>query len=222
MSSALSRLLTDFNADMMVRPANEDEAIISDFSNAMDAEPESDGLPSDLMAAGGGVNYDVVRSAYKAGIEKGRSENEEMLAALREEGVASTEAAVEAAKQELLAGTLQPLANDLSASYAQLGESIERGVAEVLAPLLNQELKRQALQSLKDSIEELMGDQTDAPIKITAPENMVEELAVHLAPLADAASIVSSDSDDIEVRLDDTILNTKLGQLQGIMQEIFD
>ena len=75
---------------------------------------------------------------------------------------------------------------------------------------------------MKDSIEELMGDQTDAPIKITAPENMVEELAVHLAPLADAASIVSSDSDDIEVRLDDTILNTKLGQLQGIMQEIFD
>ena len=222
MSSALSRLLTDFNADMMVSPANEDEAVSSDFSNSIDAEPEVDGLPKDLLAAGGGLNYAVVRSAYKAGIEKGRSENEEVIAALREEGMASTEAAVEAAKQELLTGTLQPLANELATSYAQLGESIEKGVAEVLAPLLNQELKRQALQSLKDSIEELMGEKTDASIKITAPDSMVDELAVHLAPLADTASIVSSDGDDIEVRLDDTILSTKLGQIQGIMQEIFD
>ena len=222
MTGALTRLLTVFDGDVSepnaVITLADGDAPHNPLQLAEDASP----LADHSFGAGGETSYSVVHSAYQAGIEKGQRESEELIAQVREEAREAARQEIEAERQRLLAETLQPMANELSQAYAQLSEVIERGAAEALAPLVNDELKRQALSNLKSCMEELMEGKAGCLVSISAPEDLVEELAQHLAPLADVANISPSVGNDVEVKIDHTILNVQLSQLQHAMQEMVD
>ncbi|MEM6496868.1 MAG: hypothetical protein AAF709_09085 [Pseudomonadota bacterium] len=220
MTTALSRLLTVFDGDA-VEP--EVVAGLEDSGNGESALQLVENTNSSVVesfGSGGPAHYSIVQSAYRAGIEKGQSHSEELMAQVREEAHEAAQAEIAAERQRLLTETLEPIANQLSEAYAQLGDAIERGVAEALAPLINEEIKRQALGSLKTCMEELMESKAGCLVRISAPEELVEELAQNLAPLADVANITPCDGTDIEVKIDDTILNVQLSQLQQAMQEM--
>ena len=220
MTTALSRLLTVFDGDaaesdvVATLPSSDEGA--SPLQLVEDASP----LAQESFGNAGPAHYSIVQSAYQAGIEKGQNHSEELMAQVRAEAREAAQEEIAAERQRLLTETLEPIAHQLSQAYAQLGDAIERGVAEALAPLINEEVKRQALGSLKTCMEELMEGKTGCLVRISAPEEIVEELAHNLAPLADVANITPCAGTDIEVKIDDTILNVQLSQLQQTMQEM--
>lgn len=222
MSSALNRLLTDFSSD-----GRADRAIVAGTDICGTEDPHGLQATGDLLsgldvAIGGESSYAIARSAYQAGIEKGRRESESLLEAVRAEHAETLRQAIEAERQKLMAETLQPFANELSQALALVGQSIEKGVAGVLAPLLHDQLQQQALNGLKDCMAELLQGRSDCVVSISAPEEIVEELALSLAALDGVANITPTSRSDIEVRVNDTILNVQLGQLRQMMQEIIN
>ncbi|MEM8971307.1 MAG: hypothetical protein AAGD43_04490 [Pseudomonadota bacterium] len=222
MTTALSRLLTVFDGDA-VKPD-----VVATFADGDEGESplqlvgEPNPFADENSGNAGETHYSIVHSAYQAGIEKGQSQSEELIAQVREDAREAVQQEIEAERQRLLKETLEPIANELSQAYAELGEAIEKGVAEALAPLINVEIKRQALTSLKTCMEELMEGKAGCLVRISAPDDLIDELAESLAPLAGVANISPGDGTDIEVKIDDTILNVQLGQLQHTMQEMVD
>lgn len=187
----LARFLVDFGTDV---DRNADGARAESVSNAKMAESHARGYAEGKAAA---------EAAFAPRLEAQQIDFEQRLAAARKswadaEGVALSDALVRAMK-------------DLEARLAET-------TARILQPFLEADICRTAVAELATAIDAVLARDKAARIEITGPDDLLGALRVRLADKS-SATFASSETCDIRVSIDQTVLETRLGAWMAAIEE---
>lgn len=187
----LARFLADFGIE---GEHHADGARAESASNARMAETHARGYAEGRVAA---------EAEFAAKIEAQREDFERRLAAARKnwcdaEGAALSDALVRTVK-------------DLEARLAET-------TARILQPFLEADVRRAAIAELVATIDAVLVRDKVARIEITGPDDLLGILRARL-PDKVAATFASSDTCDIRVTIDQTVLETRLGAWMAAIGE---
>lgn len=152
----------------------------------------------------------LIAAAEARGHEAGRAE----ALAEAEERLAQERAAFETRLAEArhdwaeTEGTV--LAGQLAAAFAGLDATLSERVARLLAPVLDQALRRQAVEALSQAVTRLLAEPQPAAISITGPEDLIAALSGRLSGLSAAVAFTAADVTEVTVSAGETVIETEL------------
>ncbi|WP_342151286.1 hypothetical protein [Methylorubrum sp. SB2] len=102
------------------------------------------------------------------------------------------------------------LAGQLASAFAGLDAALSERVARLLAPVLNQALRRQAVEALSHAVTRLLAEPQPAAISITGPEDLIAALSGRLSGLSAAVAFTAADVTEVTVSAGETVIETEL------------
>ena len=152
----------------------------------------------------------LIAAAEARGREAGRvealAEAEARLAAER----AAFEERLAQARRDWSEDEGAALAAQLTAAFAGLDATLSERVARLLAPVLTEALRRQAVEALSQAVTRLLAEPQPAAISITGPEDLIAALSGRLAGLSAAVAFTASDATEVTVSAGETVIETEL------------
>ncbi len=112
-----------------------------------------------------------------------------------------------------LAARLHELAGELS-------ETIGEQVARVVAPFLEQTLAERMVAQLAAAIAEVLADWDGIRVAVSGSPSMFEALQTALGERAAQLDFTEAEAFDLTVRLEDTILSTRLSEWADTLREV--
>jgi hypothetical protein len=100
------------------------------------------------------------------------------------------------------------LADQLTAAMAEMKTRIADTVAELLAPVLNASIRRQAVGELAQTIETVLARETGLGLEIRGPEDLLALLRERLSAVNLALSFVPTNDPEVRVIAGQTVLET--------------
>ncbi|KQT53587.1 hypothetical protein ASG52_05595 [Methylobacterium sp. Leaf456] len=143
---------------------------------------------------------------YEAGRAEALAEAEERLAEER----AAFETRLADARRAWAETEGTVLAGQLAAAFAGLDATLSERVARLLAPVLNQALRRQAVEALSGAVTRLLAEPQPAAISITGPEDLIAALSGRLSGLSAAVAFTAADVTEVTVSAGETVIETEL------------
>jgi hypothetical protein len=138
------------------------------------------------------------------------------LEAEREKNAAETKAFLESFGDD--AGKM--IAERIDAAEARVSEVIGASVARILGRILGDDLSQRSLDALAVSIRASIGDREAVRISVRGPQSLFETLTVALGPHADHLDFVEASGFDLTVAIDDTVIETRMGEWAETLNEI--
>jgi hypothetical protein len=152
----------------------------------------------------------LIAAAEARGREAGRAEAltqaEERLAAER----SAFEERLAQARRDWAEGEGAALAGQLTAAFAGLDATLSERVARLLAPVLTESLRRQAVEALSAAVTRLLAEPQPAAISVTGPEDLIAALSTRLSGLSAAIAFTASDATEVTVSAGETVIETEL------------
>lgn len=99
----------------------------------------------------------------------------------------------------------------ITAEIAVLEATIGAQIARILKPLLRREVEARALASLGEAIDGLLTKGTSVRLAVSGPADLLDAVRATLDGRVPGASFTESDSADITISADETILETQIG-----------
>lgn len=166
-----------------------------------DAEPSPP--PPDL---------DAIAAAARA---EGRREGEAQAREAAQAAVAAEReaaaAALAEARQHWVEAESAVLANAVAEQARALEERLADSLARVLQPILTEALRQAAIRDLHATLASLLANDQAGTLAVTGPADLVEALAHRLDLPPDRIAVASNSGPDLRVRLNGTVVETRLG-----------
>jgi hypothetical protein len=150
----------------------------------------------------------------EAARESGRAEG---LEAAREEFAAELEKALrlhheqlEAARRKWLDEEGGTLRASLAAGLAEIEVRLAQGLSKVLTPFIIDALRKQMIEELTETIAVLIGTNETIAIKVNGPADLLDILRDNLAESPASIEYEVSESVDVSVRAEQTMIETQL------------
>lgn len=112
------------------------------------------------------------------------------------------------------------IADRIDAVEARVSEMIGASVARILGRILGDDLTQRSLKTLCVSIRASIGDREAVRISVRGPLSLFEPLAAALGPHADHLDFVEASGFDLTVVIDDTVIETRMGEWAETLGEI--
>ena len=209
MAPAIARYLPDFSSDLPPRsspppaPARPKDGLALLLRTPPAAPPE------DREA--------LIRAAEARGREAGRVEAEAEAAARLAAAMAGFDAHLTAVRRDWCANEADRLASTFALAMAGLGAGLTDRVGRLLAPVLTDALRRQAMDELSATLARLLTDPHHAPLRVSGPADLLEALAVKLAPHDASVTFTPADTVEVVAQADQTVIETQLGAWAGLL-----
>lgn len=152
----------------------------------------------------------LIAAAEARGREAGRAEALAEADARVEGERAAFEERLARARRDWAEDEGAALAGQLAAAFAGLDATLSERVARLLAPVLNEALRRQAVEALSQAVTRLLAEPQPAAISITGPEDLIAALSFRLSGLSAAVAFTASDATEVTVSAGETVIETEL------------
>jgi hypothetical protein len=201
MGIPLSRVLLDFGAAQTVLPA-------AGEGSPMAAAPICD--PADAL-------IDKLDEAYARGLAAGRAAAEAEHAQKLAEAVARLGEQHAAERALWVSEQAEQLALRLTSAVEALEGRIADTVGRILTPFLGDELRRESVDALAESIGTLLSGGNPASLRITGPDDLLAALRERLGASPVAIDWQPSDRGEVTVCADDSVIET---EIQGWLNRV--
>ncbi|MDB5509243.1 MAG: hypothetical protein JWL93_1712 [Hyphomicrobiales bacterium] len=158
---------------------------------------------------------DVAQEAYDRGFEEGRVAAAFEAAALRAEEEARFEERMAAAREEWCREQSGHLATGVEKALGMIEKTICEGAERVLKQVVEESLRMRAVQEFTDSITRLLRDGDAGVVTVHGPADLIEALRPHIEPLSATIEFNESDGAEVWVRVDQTLIETRLAAWRG-------
>ena len=222
MAVAIERYLKDFSQpepfvvapDLSVAPQTSPDPL--DLMGAMPEQPLAAEIPMvpdvDVEAERAEAYQQAVQEttqalteAHQAELESERSRHLEEINELRTQS------------EQDLSTTLAERFDQLS---ADLTERIGEQVARIVAPFMEQALSAQMVEQLATAITQTLSDEEGMRISISGSPSMFEALKEAVGERASQLDFTETEAFDVTVKLDETVLSTRLSEWADTLREV--
>lgn len=211
MSASLARFLKDFS-EPTPPPAMPGESVF-DFSAT--SAPEFD-LPPE-------PEIDLEEERREA-FEEGRMAMRSELEAQHAEEIEALSQAQAAAEEELKARLEAEMASQLAAKMAEMEqrilEQLSAGVINTLMPILDEQMAKQAVDALADTIKSAFHDEEGVELVLRGPQSLATPLEEALGAAGFKLRFVETDDLDITVEKEETVFMTRLSAWSHSVEEL--
>lgn len=152
-----------------------------------------------------------LEEARARGAREGRAEADAEHSADLAQREAEFAARLAAERQRWASEEAARISELLSAGMLGVEKAISEQVARVLRPLVPIEVRRAAVDSLAQTLADMLANGTYARIKVSGPGDLVDALSAKLGEARQAVHFETSNSVDVVVNADDTVLETRIG-----------
>lgn len=187
----LARFLVEFSAEGDVAPGRGAKAAEA----AVRGNDETAARIADAMVRGRDEGRAAAEAEFQAKREAQQGHFEQQLASKRHEWV----------EQE---GTV--LAERMLAAIRDMESRISGSVAHILQPFLAAQVRGQAVSELAVVIEGMVSKDQGAALAVSGPDDLISVLQQKLAGTRANVTFSSSDTPEVQVVVDQTILQTRL------------
>ncbi len=202
MSLALAQLLPEFDLPARARPAPK---AIPHIPQPVEPDP---------------ALIEAIREEARA---EGRREAEQELAVQHGREIADLEAeharAMAAREAELVRNVAEAVPAAISARAEDLAECLSAELSDMLAPLIETELRKTMVASLAAEIRSALDLETAGRIVVSGPAIWLDVIRSILGDKADGASYVEAETGDVEVSIDETRLRSRFADLAKVFSE---
>ncbi|MEE8627203.1 MULTISPECIES: hypothetical protein [Methylobacterium] len=153
----------------------------------------------------------LLAAAEERGRQQGLAEAREEAEIARRQADEAAEIRLEAARRHWSQAEAEALADGFSAALRALDATLSDRIARLLAPVLTDALRRQAVAELSGALSRLLGQPQAANVRVSGPEDLLAALATRLGPLADTVSFTPAETAEVQVSADQTVIDTQLG-----------
>ncbi|MCR9137900.1 MAG: hypothetical protein NXI27_18020 [Alphaproteobacteria bacterium] len=210
------------------------ERYLKDFSQpdqfvlSADLAPDSDPLPSlapepvePVIPEEPAIDIEAERSAA---FERGSKEAADLLAATHEAEMEAERSRHLEEINEMRTRFEQDISTTIAERFDQLAgelsEQIGAQVARVIAPFLEQALSEQMIAQLAEALAPVLSDREGMHITVSGSQSMFDSLQAVLGDKAAQLDFVEADIFDLTVKLEDTVLSTRLTEWADTLREI--
>lgn len=210
MSVSIARYLKDFGEPQgtALAVAQDSEEVFALDDAAFAEVPAVD--PEEIRRIAWAEGYEA---AMQEATAKAEAERKELVAAHLEEMTA-----IEARQAEQNAGRIQAGLRNIADSLAS---AISEQVAAVLAPVMTEELTRNAVAELARTIVELLPDDEVVSIVVHGPKALFEILEAEPEMPVDMRFVENNDI-DLVVEVDDRVLVTRLSAWAASLEKVME
>ena len=213
---ALAEALQDFGRPASRKPAggpaSEDPlmAVVKEFTPA---EPERPPEP----------DHAEILKREVAAAEAGLAERlEKEHAAALEDERARHAAVLDELNARMGAQAGETIAARLDEMEARILDTTAQVVARILGVALTEDLQQRTVEKLREAVNEAVRDREAARIRITGPLSLFESLRAGLGRHADKVDYTESAAFDLTVTVDDSIIETRLGEWSAAVAEALE
>ncbi|MES0881909.1 hypothetical protein [Roseibium sp. SCP14] len=172
----------------------------------------------------GPVSQPSEEDRLQAEFERGRCEGEERTRAHYETLLESArEAHEKSLEEEQIKFDMREAAN-VSAAIERFLDVMEQRISYSLSRLLQSFLKEQVTTQLvsafAENLRQLTQDSSDKLIRLRGPKSLVEQVAAQLPALQDRIEVQIADELELVALLDETMIETRLGQWVGQLENL--
>ena len=211
MNSPLARYLRDFGAEPVPAVVHVEVPLsfdtVSEFP-ALEQFVEQVDLQAERQQA-----YD---EGFKAATEQLAAQNAEALAELQQQH--ATE--MEAQRLEFEGGVADYLATALPELSARISTELADAVVHLLAPVLTEELDRQAVDELAAQLKPALAREVLDQIRVSGPRHLCDMLRDKLEEAGEIIDFQPSESADLRVEMGDTLLVTRLSAFAADLERV--
>ena len=168
------------------------------------------------------ISVDKVAEAEAEGRRWGRAEAErafEVRLAAEREGFA-LRLAEERARWSAEEG--ERIAEAFTVASRELEAKLAAATARALVPFISATVRERAIADLCSTLETLLADGQHPVVRISGPQDLINELSTRLGPRADGLTFEAGTKPDVRVVADSTIIESQLGawlnRLSGIQE----
>ncbi|WP_232631145.1 hypothetical protein [Methylobacterium sp. Leaf118] len=152
----------------------------------------------------------LIAEAEARGRAAGRAEAEEAAAARIASERAAFQDRLAEARQDWAENEGAALADGLTAAFARLDAELSERVARLLAPVLTESLRRQAVAALSVAVTRLLAEPQPAALRVTGPEDLITALSGRLGHLSASVAFTAADTPEVTVTAGETVIETEL------------
>jgi len=161
-------------------------------------------------------------SALEAALAEARAEEAQKtvaaVAEARAETVAAADARLEAERTVWAQDLAATLSNQLDQAFEALHERIATAAADALAPVLEEEMTRRAVERFSARLSALVARESPArAVVVKGPQPLIDALGELRAGKTPPVRLVASDDAELTVRINDTSLRTTIGMWAGTL-----
>jgi hypothetical protein len=157
----------------------------------------------------------LVDEAFTKGFESGKAAAQAQLA--EQQALQAKELA--AAREAWAQQEASRLAGQLAAGLGEIEASLADVAARVLEPFLSAELQRRAIADLVENLNALLAQERGAAVRIAGAPDLLEALRTRLDGKVENVSYHPSQAPDVQVKVGQTVLETRLGAWVARIQE---
>jgi hypothetical protein len=214
MSPSLSRYLKDFGAEPM--PVAPPPPVMQDLPFI--EEPIFADIPETPV-----VDLEAERrEAYAEGHEAATRVLEDKHRAETEAAAAAHRAELEAVHAKYAGEIAERVAANIRAIAAALGQAVGAETAKALAPVLTETLATQAISDLATLITAAILDGAVAPITVSGPRNLFDDLSNRLHEHADLLRHVEAQDIDLTVTTGEGVLVTRMSAWADSLRKVLE
>ncbi len=172
--------------------------------------------PAELMPlALSPVGDDVVwaeraEEAYERGLEEGRASAQSEIDARLEQQKAELEQGHAATHEAWCAEQGPLIAERIDAAIRELEARIAQSAERVLRPFLAQTVREQAIDQLRQLVQELLATNPGVTLEISGPEDLLDKVRTSLSASVATVSYVTSETCDVQVKAGASIIETRI------------
>jgi len=129
-------------------------------------------------------------------------------------------AELEALREELETNAAKTIPGSIDARSSEIAELIAGDVEAVLAPLVNEAVRKRILSGLADEIRRILALENAGQIRVCGPEALVDALREQIGAEADRLTIQINDGFDIEIEVNRTQFASRLSDWSKALAEV--
>lgn len=213
MNSPLARYLRDFGAEKVLTPAEVH----------FEAPSSSDAF-DDFPAIEHVVEQVDVEAERQQAREEGARQATEELTAQHAEAIAELQQKhadeLEAQRQEFEGGLADYLAKALPELTDRLAAELTEAALRLFAPIVKEELDRQALNELAATLRTELAKETLEQIQVSGPERLCDLLRDRLEEAGATIEFQHTEGADVRVEMGDSLLVTRLSAFTADLERV--
>jgi flagellar biosynthesis/type III secretory pathway protein FliH len=153
----------------------------------------------------------LLAAAEERGRQQGLAQAREEAEIARQHAAHAAEARLAEARRHWSEAEAEALADGFAAALRALDATLSDRIARLLVPVLTDALRRQAVAELSGALARLLAEPQAAHVRVSGPEDLLAALAARLGPLAASVSFTASETAEVQVSADQTVIDTQLG-----------
>ena len=160
---------------------------------------------------------EALEQGYQRGYEAGRKEAETASYARIEDLTTSFKIETEMRQSEWQSATGSTLAASLQTQMDGISEMLERHVASLMKPLVQQSIYQSALQQFHEALDSVL--EKGVAVEIRGSSDLVRGAEERLAPTSKAITFVTSDEAAIDIKCDETTISANFADWSRRIEE---